>query len=722
VTLPDVTAELSADVSRFIEAWDRAADAAERAAARIAAAGAGAGDGPDVDRFRDLDAELARLIRTVRGASDAIRDLGNESRRTGDDVGELGDAADDAADRLGNLGRGAGAGGTHMKAMAAVVALVASVLPAVAAAALAAGAALQGLVIAGAVVAAGWKGIDQAAVHLKGSLGGLQKQLESVFRSGLSREFQQLGQAIAGLDGPIKAIAGSVVDVVKAFTGWIRSAEGLNEVQSMLDGTKAMVSALAPGAEAAAKAFTGFGAAASSSMDEIGAALSSVFENLNEVIQKGRETGQLEKAFQAGAMAIEAFGEVLAGVIDIMIEMAGSAGEPAADAIKKFGQAMQDAAPAIGTLFTFLAQAINILATVVGWFAKLSKACEPLFRIFNQANDGLTKFMKTIDPAKVGEFGKAIEAFAKVLGTSIKEGADKAEKAIKEWWDKAVKEVKDGTSKAIQSVKDWISKNVQEIKTGAQKAVQSVKDWWNKAGQEIKTGTQKAIQSVKDWINKTVQEIKTGTQKAIQAVKDWWNSTVQDVKDGVQKVIDEVNKWWDDMVAAVEEGVGKVVDAVKELPGKALDALAPWGKDMEKAGKDAGNGLEKGLASTVSKLVATAKAMAMAAMNAIKGALGIRSPSTVFRDEVGAMIPEGIAEGIIANSRKVTDAMRRTGLSALGAGGSAFGGAMGRGSGAVNVTLQVQGGADSAAGVFIARLAQQGKVKITANAIVGGRR
>jgi len=34
----------------------------------------------------------------------------------------------------------------------------------------------------------------------------------------------------------------------------------------------------------------------------------------------------------------------------------------------------------------------------------------------------------------------------------------------------------------------------------------------------------------------------------------------------------------------------------------------------------------------------------------------------------------------------------------------------------------VMGGADSAAGVFIARLAQQGKVKITANAIVGGRR
>jgi hypothetical protein len=694
VTLPDVTAELDADVSRFIEAWDRAADAAERAAARIAAAGAGAGDGPDASRFRDLDAELERLIRTVRQASDGIRDLGNESRRAGDGVGELGDAANDAASRLNQLGRGAGMGGMHMKAMVAVVALVASVLPAVAAAALAAGAALQGLVIAGAVVAAGWKGIEKAAVHLKGALGGLQKQLETVFHKELASEFQKLGQAIASMGGPLKGIASAVSDVIKAFTGWIRSAEGLNEVQSMLDGTKAMVSALAPGAEAAAKAFTGFGAAASSSMDEIGAALSSVFENLNEVIQKGRETGQLEKAFQAGAMAIEAFGEVLAGVIDIMIEMAGTAGEPAADAIKKFGQALQDAAPLIGTMFAFLAQGINILMTVVGWFAKLAKALEPMYRMFNQASDGLTKFMKLIDPNRVGEFGKAIAEFAKKLGTDIKAGVDKAVKAVKEWWDKSLKDVKDGASKAIQAVKDWITKTVQDVKTGAQKVVQAVKEWWNKTVQDVKTGAQKAIQAVKDWINKTVQDIKTGTQKAIQAVKDWWNKTVQDVKDGVQKVIDEVNKWWDDMVAAVEEGVGK----------------------------DAGNGLEKGLASTVSKLVATATAMATAAMNAIKGALGIRSPSTRFRDEVGAMIPEGIAEGIIASSSKVTDAMRRTGLSALGAGGGAFGGAMGRGGGQMTVTLQVQGGADSAAGVFIARLAQQGKVKITANAIVGGRR
>ena len=43
---------------------------------------------------------------------------------------------------------------------------------------------------------------------------------------------------------------------------------------------------------------------------------------------------------------------------------------------------------------------------------------------------------------------------------------------------------------------------------------------------------------------------------------------------------------------------------------------------------------------------------------------------------------------------------------------------MARSSGGQSFTLQVSGGADTAVGTMIARLAQQGKLKITANAVV----
>jgi predicted PurR-regulated permease PerM len=700
--LPEVTARLDADVEGFIRAWERAADAAQRAAARIRAAQASVGDiDIDASRFGELNGELERLTRTVRQAADQIREFGNSTREASGGVRSLGDAARDAGNSFGGSGGGGLGGGlmkagAQMKVMLAAAALVASVLPAIAAAAIAAGAAFQAMSVVGAVVIAGWKGIEQAGERLKNSLRGLQSQLESVFRSELSGEFQKLGQAIAQLDGPLKGIARSVSDVVKEFTGWIRSSEGMREIETMLGGVDNMVKSLAPGAKALAQAFTGFGEAAAPALDDIGKALSSVFENLNNVIQRAKDTGQLEKAFKAGASAIEAFGEVLAGVIEILIEMAASGGEPASEAIKKFGQAMKDAAPAIGVMFGHLARLMNIIATVVGWLGKLLKATEPLARAVQKAGDEFDKFIKN------GEGFKKLGALVVAAFEVIK------------------KAITDGVNKAVQAVKDWWNKTVQDVKQGVQKVVQDIKDWWNKNVQEVKTGTQKVIQAIKDWWNKTVEDVKSGAQKAVEAVVEWWRNTIQAIKDGINEWLESIKEWWDNTVEGVKAGVDKAVEAVKQLPQKAKQELDKWINDMKQAGKDAGDGLAQGLGQAISNVVSVATRMAQAAMTAIKSTLGIRSPSVVLREEVGMMMGAGIAEGIIASAGLVTDAMRRTGLGALAAGraGAALSGASLARGGGQTFTIQVLGGADSAAGTFIARLAQQGKLKITANAVV----
>jgi hypothetical protein len=702
--LPEVTARLDADVSGFISAWDRAADAAVRAAARIRAAQASIED-VDIDagRFRDLNGELERLTRTVRQAADQMREFGNSSRNAGGGLDDLADRARRAGDALGGSG-GGGLGGGFMKAgtagkaMAAGVAIVASVLPAIAAAALAAGAALQGMAVVGAVVIGGWRGIEQAGERLKASLGGLQKQLESVFRAELSREFQKLGQAISQMDGPLKAIARSTSDVIKAFTGWIRSAEGTRQIEVMLGGVDNMMKSLAPGAKALAQAFTAFGEAAAPAMDEIGAALSSVFENLNKVIQKNKESGQLTKAFEAGAAAIEAFGEILAGVVDILIEMAASGGKPAAEALKQFGQAMQDAAPAIGVVFGHLARLMNVIATVVGWFAKLLKAMDPVTKALQNAGNAFDEFVKKGKGFE--KLGGIVAAAFKLIEKAVKEGVDKAIQAVKKWWDDTKKAVEKGVEDAKKAVKKWWDDTKKAITKGVEDAKKAVEKWW--------TDTKKAVEK--------------GVQDAIKAVEKWRDETVQAIEDGVADFIAEVEKWWDETVQGIKDGVQKAVDAVKELPEKALDALRQAVPDFKGVGEDMGEGMAEGLRSAASKLAAIAASAAANALQAAKNAMGIHSPSTVMRDEVGRMMVEGWAQGIIGNAGLVTDAMNRTALGALGAGrAGALGGAMGRGSGQT-LTLQIAGGADGAVGVMIQRLAQQGKLKITSNAIVGARR
>src|SRR5690606_27984391 len=217
---------------------------------------------------------------------------------------------------------------------------------------------------------------------------------------------------------------------------------------------------------------------------------------------KGKETGQLERAFQAGAKAIEAFGEVLAGVVDVLIEVAASAGEPAADALKKFGQALQDAAPYIGIFFKALAQMVQILVTVIRWLGAVAKALEPVFRADDKATDAVTEFLEALDPEKPKESVKQVQDFAKKLGEDIKKGVDKAVEAVKKWWEDTKKAVKEGVTKVIEDLKKW----------------------WEE----------------------TKKNIEKGVKDAIKAVKKWWDDTKRSVQEGVRKVIDEVKKWWDD--------------------------------------------------------------------------------------------------------------------------------------------------------------------------------
>ena len=75
------------------------------------------------------------------------------------------------------------------------------------------------------------------------------------------------------------------------------------------------------------------------------------------------------------------------------------------------------------------------------------------------------------------------------------------------------------------------------------------------------------------------------------------------------------------------------------------------------------NGIRNGLANGANYVVQTAKNVASRVLNAAKRFLGIRSPSTVFRDEVGKMISAGLAVGIDDNATKAINSVSELGKS-----------------------------------------------------------
>ena len=79
--------------------------------------------------------------------------------------------------------------------------------------------------------------------------------------------------------------------------------------------------------------------------------------------------------------------------------------------------------------------------------------------------------------------------------------------------------------------------------------------------------------------------------------------------------------------------------------------------DWAGLGIDILEGICVGVAKGVGKLVDAVKGAAQKALDTAKSALGIKSPSRVFRDQVGQMIDLGLAEGIEQYTSPVQDAM-----------------------------------------------------------------
>lgn len=116
---------------------------------------------------------------------------------------------------------------------------------------------------------------------------------------------------------------------------------------------------------------------------------------------------------------------------------------------------------------------------------------------------------------------------------------------------------------------------------------------------------------------------------------------------------------WNGITSAVSNGVNNVMNTVKGIGGKIKGAFNGAGNWLLDAGKNIIMGLVNGIKNAISAAVNAAKSAASNVVDAAKSALGIHSPSRVFRDEVGKMIPAGLGKGVEANMSLAVNPVQR---------------------------------------------------------------
>lgn len=110
-----------------------------------------------------------------------------------------------------------------------------------------------------------------------------------------------------------------------------------------------------------------------------------------------------------------------------------------------------------------------------------------------------------------------------------------------------------------------------------------------------------------------------------------------------------VSSAWNGITGAVRNGVNSVANTVSGIGGKIKGAFSGAGSWLVSAGNNIIQGLINGIKGAIGNAVAAVKNAASSVVNAAKSALGIHSPSRVFRDEVGKMIPAGLGVGVRKN-------------------------------------------------------------------------
>lgn len=164
-----------------------------------------------------------------------------------------------------------------------------------------------------------------------------------------------------------------------------------------------------------------------------------------------------------------------------------------------------------------------------------------------------------------------------------------------------------------------------------------LRDTWNNITSTVNT----AINNVSNFINTVLTNIgnffRTG-----------WNNILSFVRDA-----------WNNIVNAVTSGGGNVLNIMRNLPGQILGAVGNLGSLLFNAGRDIVIGMWNGIVGMGSWLYGQIMSWIRSVVpGPILSFLGIASPSKWMKDEVGKMIPAGIAVGIEAASSVAEGAAR----------------------------------------------------------------
>ncbi|WP_053019410.1 phage tail protein [Staphylococcus haemolyticus] len=413
----------------------------------------------------------------------------------------------------------------------------------------------------------------------------------------IGRLLPLLGTAFSALTGPV----GIVIGVILALVGVIVYLWKTNEdFRNMIIGAwNGIVSAISGAVNSIINWFT-----------QLWASIQQTLQPIMPLLQ------------QLGQLFMEVLGGLVMGAIQLVIG------------------AFQSLWLAVSVIFTAIGAIVSsVVQLLVGLFTAFIQLLTGDFSgAWLTLQTTIQNVMMTIWNAIVSIFTQISEfifnTLNSILGTNITS------------WSQIWSAIVQYVTQIWNSVTQWFGQMAQSV--------------WNKMVQAynyvVSTGAQ--------WVSSIISTLARFVSSVISGFIRVVSSVASHMAQALSRVISVGAQWVSAIISAmarfvqsVISGFINVVSQVQSGMSRAVNTVRNFIGQFVSAGLDLMRGLVQGIMNGMKWVVNAAKNVAQSAVNAAKSALGIHSPSRVFRG-IGQYVSQGLGMGILADQHKAVNAVR----------------------------------------------------------------
>lgn len=510
--------------------------------------------------------------------------------------------------------------------------------------------------------------------------------------------FTAVSTAIGGISAPVVAVVAIIAVLIAAFANlWKTNEDFRNKMTAIWDGIKSKFESFAQGIVDRLNAlgfdFKNFGEVVKAIWDGFCSLLAPIFEGVfNEI-----------------SVILGSVLDALTGIFDVFIGIFTGNWDQAWQGIKEIFGAVWDLIK--GTFESILNIMKGILDAVCGWFGTTwDETWTSIKQFFVDIWNGITTFFSNIINSikmAVSNFITTIVNFFAQLPTNIANFITSAYNSVVTWVSNMVAKAREMGQNFLNAVVSfftnlpykvgyfigntlaniviWVSNMVAKAREMGTNFINNVVSFFTQLPGKVLQFITSAFNNVQTWATNMANKAREMGTNFINNVVSFFTQLPGKVLQFITSALNNVQTWATNMANKAREMgtnfINNVVSFMQQLPGKikqyldsAINNLKTWVTQMGTKGKEAVtelidnvisaakdipskvmsigtdivNGVWNGIKAAKDSFVSNVKSFFSGIVDGVKDALGIGSPSKVFRDEVGKWLPPGVVQGFEA--------------------------------------------------------------------------